>query len=124
MPAGLALLEDLWNNPVADQETYDKYVEKILKSRMDGKTQKDNILWNGLFEYAKYGEDSRLRNIYNADELAKIDPKELVNLIKDLKNYNQKIFYYGKDAEKAMASLNTLHKVEKASKALSCGKKI
>jgi len=123
LPAGLALLEDLWNNPVADQETYDKYVEKILKSRQDGKTQKDNILWNGLFEYAKYGENSRLRNIYNAEELTRIDPKELVMLIKDLKNYKQRIFYYGKDEAKAIASLNSLHKVNKELKDYPAAKK-
>ena len=113
LPAGLALLEDIWNNAVADQDSYNKYVEKILKSRQDGKTQKDNILWNGLFEYAKYGEHSRLRNIYTADQLSKIDPSELVKLIKDLKNYKQRIFYYGKEEEKAIASLNAQHQVDK-----------
>lgn len=111
LPKGLALMEDLWNNAVADQDSYDKYVEMILKSRQDSKTQKDNILWDGLFEYAKYGENSRLRNIYNADELAKINPNELVQLVKDLKNYKQKIFYYGKDLNNAMASLDEVHNV-------------
>ena len=108
---GLALLEDLWSNAVADQQTYDKYVAKILKGRKNGKTQKGNILWNGLFNYAKYGENSRLRNIYTADELAKINPSELVDIIKDLKNYKQRIFYYGKDVAAAKTALNTLHKV-------------
>ena len=133
LPAGLALLEDIWNNAVADQDSYNKYVEKILKSRQDGKTQKDNILWNGLFEYAKYGENSRLRNIYTADELSRIDTKELVKLIKDLKNYKQRIFYYGNEEGKAIAALNSQHKVDKVLKpypearkyeALSTGDKV
>ncbi|MCF6349911.1 MAG: insulinase family protein [Flavobacteriaceae bacterium] len=108
---GLELLEDLWSNAVANQETYDKYVAKILKGRTDGKAQKGNILWNGLFNYAKYGENSRLRNIFNADELAKIDPSELVAIVKDLKGYKQRIFYYGKDLATAKKALNSLHKV-------------
>ena len=108
---GLALLEDLWSNAVADQQTYDKYVAKILKGRTDGKTQKSNILWNGLFSYAKYGENSRLRNIFNADELAKMNPSELVDIVKDLRNYKQRIFYYGKDLTTATKALNTYHKV-------------
>ncbi len=108
---GLALLEDLWDNAVADQESYDKYVSKILKNRSNGKTQKGNILWNGLFEYGLYGENSRLRDIYNADELQKINPSELVAITKDLKNYKQHIFYYGKDVASVKKALNKLHKV-------------
>ncbi|MCF6279797.1 MAG: insulinase family protein [Flavobacteriaceae bacterium] len=106
---GLALLEDLLSNAVANQDTYDKYVAKILKGRTDGKVQKGNILWNGLFNYAKYGENSRLRNIYNADELAKMNPSELVEIVKGLKNYKQRIFYYGKDLAAAKTALNELH---------------
>jgi len=109
LPKGLVLLEDLWDNAVADQESYDKYVAKILKSRTDGKTQKGNILWTGLFNYGKYGEDSRLRNIYNADELANMNPDELVQIIKDLKGYKQRIFYYGKDIDAAALALNDSH---------------
>jgi len=111
LPKGLKLLENLWDNAVADQESYDKYVAKILKSRTDGKTQKGNILWNGLFNYGKYGENSRLRNIYNADELANMNPDELVQIIKDLKGYKQRVFYYGKDVDAATAALNASHKV-------------
>ncbi len=108
---GLELLENLWSNAVADQQTYDKYVAKILKQRENGKTQKGNILWNGLFNYSKYGENSRLRNIYTADELSKINPSELVAIVKDLRNYKQRVFYYGKDILVAKTALNTLHKV-------------
>ncbi len=110
---GLTLLEDLWTNAVADQDTYDKYVAKILKGRSDGKTQKGNILWNGLYNYGLYGENSSLRNIYNADELSKINPNELVEIAKDLKNYKQRIFYYGKDVALAKTALNELHKLPK-----------
>lgn len=106
---GLALLEDLWSNAVADQGAYDKYVAAILKGRTDGKSQKGNILRNGLFNYAKYGENSRLRNIYNADELTKMNPSELVEIVKDLRNYKQRIFYYGKDLGAAKTALNELH---------------
>ncbi|MGG8494890.1 M16 family metallopeptidase [Tenacibaculum sp. TC6] len=108
---GLELLEDLWDNAKADQEAYDKYVEKIYKERQDGKTQKGNILWGGLMNYGKYGENSRLRDIMQIDELQAISPEELVNIIKDMKNYKQRIFYYGKDVEAAVGALNTHHKI-------------
>ncbi|WP_428740381.1 M16 family metallopeptidase [Tenacibaculum sp.] len=111
LPKGLELLEHLWDNAKADQEAYDKYVEKIYKGRQDGKTQKGNILWNGLYSYGKYGENSRLRDIMQVDELKAINPEELINIIKGMKNYKQRIFYYGKDVEAAVAALNNHHKI-------------
>lgn len=111
LPKGLELLEHLWENAKADQEAYDKYVEKIYKGRQDGKTQKGNILWSGLYSYGKYGENSRLRDIMQIDELKAINPEELVNIVKGMKNYKQRIFYYGKDVDAAVAALNNHHKI-------------
>lgn len=111
LPKGLELLEHLWENAKADQETYDKYVEKIYKGREDGKTQKGNILWRGLMNYGKYGENSRLRDIMQIDELKAVNPEGLVNIIKGMKNYKQRIFYYGKDVDAAVAALNNHHKI-------------
>ena len=114
---GLSLLEDLWTNAVPDQEAYKKYVESIVKRRQDTKGEKGSILRNGLYSYGKYGENSRLRNIYNVEELNAIDPKELVDIIKDMKNYSQRIFYYGKDVDMAISALNKNHSVPDALKA-------
>ena len=111
MEEGLKLLEELWSDPVADQESYDKLVDKILKAREEGKADKGNILWTGLWNYGKYGEQSRLRNIYTAEELRHIDPSELVDIVKDLRNYKQRIFYYGNARDEAIAALNQNHKV-------------
>lgn len=108
---GLKLLEHLWGNVKADQDAYDKYVEKIYKDRQDGKTQKRNILFNGLLNYGKYGKNSRLRDIMSFAELKKIHPEDLVALIKAMKNYKQRIFYYGNDIEKVVEVLNTHRKL-------------
>ncbi len=108
---GLILLEHLWDNAVPDQETYAKYVDKISKGRQDNKTQKGSILWDGLLSYGMYGENSPLRNIYTIDELKAINPKELVDKIKALKNYKQRIFYYGKDVDAAIVALNKNHNI-------------
>jgi predicted Zn-dependent peptidase len=111
LPKGLELLEHLWNNAVPDQDAYKKYVESIIKERQDSKGQKGSILWGGLMNFGKYGENSILRNIYKTDELNAINPKELVDLVKDMKNYKQRIFYYGKDVDIAVNALNTKHKI-------------
>ncbi|WP_459209387.1 M16 family metallopeptidase [Aquimarina rhabdastrellae] len=108
---GLALLEHLLANAKADQETYNKYVDKIAKGRADSKTQKGNILWNGLMNYGMYGENSRLRNIYSIKELKDISPEELVAKIKEIRNFKQRIFYYGKDVDAAVAAIDKNYKV-------------
>jgi predicted Zn-dependent peptidase len=108
---GLKLVEHVWSNAVADQESYDKYVDQILKGRQDGKSQKGNILFNGLMSYGTYGEDSRLRNIYSAQELQEMNPADLVNTVKDLRNYKHRVFYYGKDHEAAVAAINKHHQI-------------
>ncbi|PKV51143.1 putative Zn-dependent peptidase [Aquimarina sp. MAR_2010_214] len=112
LDAGLALLEHLWTNAVPNQETYAKYVDQIAKGRQDGKTQKGNILWNGLMSYGKYGDNSPLRNIYTIGELQAVNPQELIDKIKELRNFKQRIFYYGKDVDAAIASINKNHKVQ------------
>lgn len=108
---GLKLLSHLWNNAVPNQEAYDKYVAQILKGRQDNKTRKGAILQSGLMNYAKYGENSRLRNIFSRSELQNMNPQELVDIVKEFKNYDQRIFYYGKDVGAAVTALNTHHKV-------------
>ncbi|WP_335965404.1 insulinase family protein [Galbibacter sp. PAP.153] len=111
MDKGLELFEHLWTNAVANQETYDKYVQNIGKRREDGKANKGNILWNGLMNYGMYGENSRLRDIYTIDELKSISPEELVTIFKDLKNYKQRIFYYGNNLQGAITSLDEKHQI-------------
>lgn len=113
LPKGLELLENLWDNAKADQEAYDKYIEKIYKGRQNGKLQKSNILMGGLMNYGMYGENSRFRDIMQMEELKAINPEDLVAIIKDMKNFKQRVFYYGKDVNEAVDALNKYHLVSK-----------
>ena len=108
---GFELLEHLMTEAIVDQEAYNRFVASILKSRADGKSNKANILRNGLNSYAQFGENSRLRDIYTADELQSMNPSELVEIIRDLKNFKHRVFYYGKDFEEAKVALNAHHKI-------------
>ncbi|OQD42898.1 peptidase M16 [Croceivirga radicis] len=108
---GLQLLENLWTNAVPDQNAYDKYVLKIAKGREDTKSNKGAILWNGLFNYGQYGEDSPTRDIFTIAELKQMNPQELVAIIKGLKDYKHRFFYYGKDLAEAEVAIQENHKV-------------
>lgn len=110
---GLALLENLWANAKEDQEAYDKYVEKIAKNREDTKANKGQIMWDGLMNYGMFGENSSLRDIYTIEELKSFNPEELVAIVKDLKNYKHRFFYYGKDVEQAKTALANYHTISK-----------
>ena len=52
-----------------------------------------------------------MRDIIPVSELKSINPQELVDLVKDVKKYKQRIFYYGKDVDAALAALNTHHQI-------------
>ncbi|TYB76733.1 insulinase family protein [Bizionia saleffrena] len=117
LPAGLELLESLWSTAKADPEAYVKYVESIAKSRQNNKTNKAAILRGGLLNYAKYGEQSAVRNIIPITEMVAINPQELVDITNDLKNYKQRIFYYGKNVDIAINALNKSYKTAKELKA-------
>jgi len=99
------------SNAVPDQDAYNSFVSRILKSREDAKANKDYILWGGLMNYAMYGEGSRLRDIYSPEEFAAVDPADLTGMVRDLRKYKHRIFFYGKDEESAIASLEKHHQV-------------
>lgn len=115
--AGLGLLENLLANAVPNKEAYDKLVLKIAKEREETKSDKGSIMWEGMFSYAEYGENSRLRDIYTIEELKAVDPKELVDIIKDLTNYEHRIFYYGKNKEDGITAISKKHTVPETFKA-------
>lgn len=111
---GLELLEHIITNAVVDQDAYDKVVEKILKDRANNKLNKSTILWRGMFSYAKHGEVNPFNDIISEEELRKIDPQELIDLIKDVFNHEHKVFYYGpKTQEEAKQLIATYHITDK-----------
>ncbi|MCF8365536.1 MAG: insulinase family protein [Bacteroidales bacterium] len=89
------LLEHVITNAKPDQQAYSDYVDGILKKRQDSKKNKNSILWGGLLNYGIYGENSSFRNNIPEDELRKIDPKTLTDLVAGMTSYEHKIFYYG-----------------------------
>ncbi|MCK5029117.1 MAG: insulinase family protein [Bacteroidales bacterium] len=92
---GIELLEHVLSNAKADKESYDKYVEGILKNRSDAKLDKGKILWRGMYNYAKYGAKSAFTNVFSEDELINLDPNVLTAEIKNVLNFKHRILYYG-----------------------------
>ena len=109
---GMELFEHVLAHVKPDQKIYDDYIDGIAKERKNAKLDKYSILWDGMYSYAKYGKNSSFTNIYTIDELKKIKPETLTNLIKDIYNYKHKAFYYGQyDPGKVTNLINSYHKV-------------
>lgn len=108
LPKGIALLENLLKNVKPDQEVYNTTVATILNTRVNSKKRKENIMV-ALTSYAKYGKDSRFRDILSEKELKEMKASELTNLLKDLTNYEHQIFFYGTDLNPIVAALEKNH---------------
>lgn len=111
LDAGLALFEHYWTNMQPNQELYTKHIANISKDRENKKIDKNYILFNGLWNYAKYGDNSALRNIQSISKLQSINAQNLVDKIKGLRDFEHRIFYYGKKPREAIQSLDKYHKI-------------
>ena len=108
LPKGIALLENLLKNVKSDQAVYNTQVETTLNNRSNAKKRKENIM-AALTNYAKYGKDSRFRDIISEKELREMDVTKLADLVKELTNYEHQIFFYGADLNTIIASLEKNH---------------
>ena len=108
LPKGMALLENLLKNVKPDQEVYNTTVNTILNTRANAKKRKENIM-TALTSYAKYGKDSRFRDILSEKELKEMKASELTDLLKDLTNYEHQIFFYGNDLKPIVKALEKNH---------------
>lgn len=98
----LQLLEERLGDAKADPEAYTNLSKDILKGRADAKlNQQSNF--SMLRNYATWGAQSPATNILSESELNTLNPEELITRIKNLKNFEHKILYYGPLSEKEIA---------------------
>ncbi|MDR2389768.1 MAG: insulinase family protein [Tannerellaceae bacterium] len=90
----LAILEERLVDARADVETYNNLVEDILKRRADAKLNQ-SANFSALRNYAVWGPVSPSTNILSEAELKALNPDDLVNITKGLKDFEHTILYYG-----------------------------
>ena len=98
------LLEERLADSKADQETYNNRVKDILKQRSDAKLNQQTN-YSRLSAYATWGAKSPSTNILSETELTSMNPEELVNRTKNLKNMEHTIMYYGPLSEKQITDM-------------------
>ena len=101
MPQALALLEDLLRNAHADQDAYNQYVNLLLKERQDNKSDQ-RICFTALNYYVNYGPHNAMRDNMTEQELREANPQELLDLLKDIAQYEHQVLYYGPLSQKEL----------------------
>jgi predicted Zn-dependent peptidase len=94
MPATLHLLEDLLQNAQGDQDSYNSFVEMVMKSR-ENRKQDQRTCFDYLYHYALYGPHNIRRDDMTEQQLRETNPQELLNLLADLRNMEHSVLYYG-----------------------------
>jgi len=122
MPDALALLEDLLHNAKVDEEAYQQMVGLILKNRQDQKSEQRSC-FTMLGQYALYGPHNAMRDNMTAQQLRETNPQELLDLLKNISQYEHQVLYYGPIAEEKLdGCLSDLHHTEKDLKPVPEGK--
>lgn len=120
---GLELFEHLLADAQPNEEALQNLIADVLKQRNDSKLSKSSILWGALYNYGVYGLNSPFLNILSKDELNSLKAGELVDIIRDLNNYEHRVLYYGTLNQNALAQiLAKLHRVPKKLKPIPAEK--
>jgi len=107
----MSILESLLADPQVNQEAFDNLILDINKSRADAKLNQ-NRLFSMLSTYGQWGPKSSSTNVLSQKELSQLKPEQLIDRVKDLKNYEHRVLYYGpKKAEQISEILSNSHAV-------------
>ena len=108
MAEAMALLENLLQNAKVDQQAYDQYVSLLDKARADTKLDQRSC-FDQLFNYGVYGPYNPKRNLLTTAQLRQQNPQELLDLLKQLSQYEHTLLYYGPMSEGELGTALTSH---------------
>lgn len=95
LDSSLALLNHIFNNLTSNDEVVSGLIQKQLQLRQMETTSSRSLLWNGLQQYAVFGEKSPLNSELSNDQLNQITSQLLVDNLTQLLLYEAKVLYYG-----------------------------
>lgn len=109
---GAALFDHWLKNVKADENIYKTVVGTILQSREVAKKDKRSIM-SALTNYAKYGKDSRFRDVVSAQRLTSAKASDFTSKIRNLMNHNYEVFFYGKNLKQFKNNMSSIIRVPK-----------
>ena len=102
------LLHELLADPQVNEEAFRNLILDTEQRRINAKME----FWaidNMLYQYAMWGKHSPSTNVLSSAELKALTPQELVERVKNLLNYEHRIFYYGPLERKPLLALIDKH---------------
>jgi predicted Zn-dependent peptidase len=113
--AAVEIVEDLIQNPVADENAFIEMIADEEKSRSDNKLN-NRVVASRLASYALYGAENPNTWLLNGAELKKLESRELVAAIQSLGSMPHSINYFGQRPMGGVKEvLSQKHRVEKTS---------
>ena len=103
--ASLKLFEHLLNDASTSEEVIKKYREREIKQRENNLKNKGFILWNGLYNYAEYGEQHPMNQILSNKEINALKVSDLTTIIQQITSYPHRIMYYGNFAQSTLSDM-------------------
>jgi predicted Zn-dependent peptidase len=117
---GFELVEHLLTDAQPNPEALDNLVKDILKRRADAKLNKRTILFQSMYDYGIYGEDSPQKNRLSEQELKALTSAELLDIVKQITKFEHRVLYYGPlDQTKLIEKLNQYHNVPESLRVIS-----
>ncbi|MBK8489646.1 MAG: insulinase family protein [Saprospirales bacterium] len=108
---GVKLFEHLLENVKGDPGTLQNLVADILVKRANAPKDKQVILRQAMFNYAKHGEKNPFTDNIPEETLKALQPDELVKRIQALTSFEHRVFYFGSlEKNQVVDVLTRLHK--------------
>lgn len=105
----VSLVEHVFQNLQANETALQELKNNLLKERENAKLNKGSIM-SGLRSYASYGANNPFNYTLSDDEIKAVRSADLINLLKNLFNYQQTITYFGpKDVSTISQEIAKLH---------------
>lgn len=93
--ASVELLKGIFNNLNPDQDILNGLIQKTLQSRENSLKNPKSLLWNGLQQYAVYGENSPLSDELSNAQLLQLKSQVLLAEFKQILTHIDEVVYYG-----------------------------
>lgn len=120
---GVQLFEHVLANAKANEQALKSLIATKKKERVDEKKEKRSILYNAMFNYARYGENSPLMDRLSEKELDAVKSSALIDRIHNLTSYKHDVFYYGEEEMSTVKEvLNKHHNVPATLKSIPAKK--
>ena len=112
MEKAMALVEEVMANAQPNDEALQMLVERVIKSRTDGKTNQ-RAAFRALNTYGIYGEQYIKETTEGDADLRAYTAKQLTDALHGLFQYKHRVLYYGPlSLKEATAAVNRIHTVK------------